>query len=57
VTLATWEAEIRKIEVGGWPGQKVHEISCEPMAEHHGVCLPSQLCGEAQIEGLMSRPA
>jgi hypothetical protein len=35
VILATWEAEMGRIEVGGQPGQKVHEIPSQPIKARH----------------------
>jgi hypothetical protein len=43
------EAEIRRIIVQGHPRQKVHETPFQPIAEHSGLYLMFQLCGESQI--------
>jgi hypothetical protein len=32
IILATWEAEIRRIEVQGWPGKMVHETASPKVA-------------------------
>jgi hypothetical protein len=33
ITLATWEAEIRRIEIPGQPGQKVPETPSQPITK------------------------
>jgi hypothetical protein len=56
IILATWEAEIGRIEVQGCQlGQKVCKTPSQSVAGHCGVHLLSQLHREAQ-EGLWSRP-
>jgi hypothetical protein len=47
IILASWEAGIRRISVGGWPWQKVHETTSRPIAAHSGTGLSSQLQREA----------
>jgi hypothetical protein len=57
VILATWEAEIERIMVQDQLRQNVWEAPSLPMAEHGGICLSSQLCREAQVEGSLCSPA
>jgi hypothetical protein len=51
VILATWEAEIRRITVGGQSGQKVPKTSSQPTVGCSGMYLSFHLHGEAQIGG------
>jgi hypothetical protein len=51
--LATWEAEMERIEVGGQPRQKVLETPSQPMARHSGIHLSSQVTDETEIGRIM----
>jgi hypothetical protein len=44
IILATQEAEIRTIAVGGQPGQKVCKTPSQPIVGCGRVCLSFQLC-------------
>jgi hypothetical protein len=50
VILATWEAEIQKIEIQDQPRQKANKTPpSQPIAGSNGVCLSSQTTWEAEI--------
>jgi hypothetical protein len=48
IILTILKAEIRRIAVPRWPGQKVPETSSQPVkARHGGTLLSFQLCWES----------
>jgi hypothetical protein len=49
IILATWEAGIRRIKIGGQSRQGVREIPSQPIAKHGGAYLSSQAKWEAEI--------
>jgi hypothetical protein len=55
VTLATWEAEIRRIKVGGQPGEITHKIPSQPTARPVAHALPSQATREAMTGRIIGK--